>query len=128
MANIFDYIEQFENLKAPIPGSDVDVSANIPDKTLSFSAPLPEPLPMGEAFVDVNPQGIENVGFNAQIPMSENLIGLLGASTQGPTQLGLDYQAPMMGGMVSANVQTHTQGVKDMLDNLTAGIRYTRRF
>ena len=156
--NIFDYAEKvsMENAISENPSENVEIGSgyeeevlpkpdmgpfdvNIENSSLTPSFNLAATgLPIqGEAYTNIGHRGFvpsfEETGFNANIPIGNSGVNVqAGASMDSPMgtagNLGLTYQAGLLGGEFNAGARAHTNKVSNMLDNITAGFSWTKRF
>jgi hypothetical protein len=84
------------------------------------------PYLQGQAQATVGQGGLLDYNIDAQVPMGD-FTGTLNYGPQGGT-MGVNYAQDGFSAYVNAPVPERTAGVKGLLDNITAGFRYTRNF
>lgn len=84
------------------------------------------PYLQGQAQATVGQGGLLDYNIDAQVPMGD-FTGTLNYGPQGGT-IGVNYAQDGLSAYVNAPVPERTAGVKGLLDNITAGFRYTRNF
>ena len=80
----------------------------------------------GQAQATVGQGGLLGYNIDAQVPMGD-FTGTLNYGPQGGT-MGVNYAQDGFSAYVNAPVPERTASVKGLLDNITAGFRYTRNF
>ena len=80
----------------------------------------------GQAQATMGQGGLLGYNIDAQVPMGD-FTGTLNYGPQGGT-MGVNYAQDGFSAYVNAPVPERTAGVKGLLDNITAGFRYTRNF
>lgn len=84
------------------------------------------PYLQGQAQATMGQGGLLGYNIDAQVPMGD-FTGTLNYGPQGGT-MGVNYAQDGFSAFVNAPVPERTASVKGLLDNITAGFRYTRRF
>ena len=84
------------------------------------------PYLQGQAQATMGQGGLLDYNIDAQVPMGD-FTGTLNYGPQGGT-MGVNYAQDGLSAYVNAPVPERTAGVKGLLDNITAGFRYTRNF
>ena len=152
MANIFDQLEQLaatggasdsaatveqiidatkqqplEPFNEMLP-TGVTMSVN-PNLTLTPRLDLNtvSPYVQGSAEATLGQQGLLGYNVNAQVPMGGGFTGVGNYGPQGGN-VGVNYEQGGLSAGVSAPVSERTDSVKSLLNNITAGFRYTRNF
>lgn len=80
----------------------------------------------GQAQATVGQGGLLGYNIDAQVPMGD-FTGTLNYGPQGGT-MGVNYAQDGFSAYINAPVPERTSSVKGLLDNITAGFRYTRNF
>ena len=124
------YIEPMQQQFNEMLPTGVTMSGNpsLTDPTLTPRLDLSavSPYVQGSAEATVGQQGLLNYALNAQVPMGGGFTGVGNYGPQGGN-VGLNYAQGGLSANVNAPVN-HTQGVSDMLRNITASFRYTGKF
>jgi hypothetical protein len=84
------------------------------------------PYLQGQAQATMGQGGLLDYNIDAQVPMGD-FTGTLNYGPQGGT-MGVNYAQDGLSAYVNAPVPERTAGVKGLLNNITAGFRYTSRF
>ncbi len=84
------------------------------------------PYLQGQAQATMGQGGLLDYNIDAQVPMGD-FTGTLNYGPQGGT-MGVNYAQDGFSAYVNAPVPERTAGVKGLLNNITAGFRYTSRF
>ena len=84
------------------------------------------PYLQGQAQATVGQGGLLGYNIDAQVPMGD-FTGTLNYGPQGGT-MGVNYAQDGFSAFVNAPVPERTSSVKGLLNNITAGFRYTRNF
>ena len=84
------------------------------------------PYLQGQAQATMGQGGLLGYNIDAQVPMGD-FTGTLNYGPQGGT-MGVNYAQDGFSAYVNAPVPERTASVKGLLDNITAGFRYTRNF
>ena len=96
--------------------------------TVDLSKFLNVPGLVGEAGATVNMDGVSNPFIRADVPIYNGIVANVEANQDGST-IGARYGTDVLGGRFEANVQSErTSGVRDFLNNFTAGLRFTMEF
>jgi hypothetical protein len=85
------------------------------------------PYVQGSAEATLGQQGLLGYNVNAQVPMGGGFTGVGNYGPQGGN-VGINYAQGGLSANVSAPVSERTDSVKNLLNNITAGFRYTRNF
>ena len=85
------------------------------------------PYVQGSAEATLGQQGLLGYNVNAQVPMGNGFTGVGNYGPQGGN-VGVNYAQGGLSANVSAPVSERTDSVKSLLNNITAGFRYTRNF
>jgi hypothetical protein len=85
------------------------------------------PYVQGSAEATLGQQGLLGYNVNAQVPMGGGFTGVGNYGPQGGN-VGINYAQGGLSANVSAPVSERTDSVKSLLNNITAGFRYTRNF
>ena len=120
----------------PVPtGIDPNIKLNYMNPLESYATPtvdlskfLNVPGLVGEAGATVNMDGVSNPFIRADVPIYNGIVANVEANQDGST-IGARYGTDVLGGRFEANVQSErTSGVRDFLNNFTAGLRFTMEF
>ena len=120
-----------EPLKEQIPEElSVSVRPNYLDPMATTVTPKLDlsviPGLQGQAQATVGQGGLLGYNIDAQVPMGD-FTGTLNYGPQGGT-MGVNYAQDGFSAFVNAPVPERTSSVKGLLNNITAGFRYTRNF
>lgn len=81
----------------------------------------------GQAQATMGQDGMQNFGVDAQVPVGGGFAGTVNYGPQGGT-MGMNYAQDGFSAFVNAPVPERTASVKGLLDNITAGFKFTRNF
>ena len=113
-----------ENLSVSAQPNYLNPMASTVTPKLDLSAI--SPYLQGQAQATMGQGGLLGYNIDAQVPMGD-FTGTLNYGPQGGT-MGVNYAQDGFSAYVNAPVPERTAGVKGLLDNITAGFRYTRNF
>lgn len=110
-------------------GVTVSGSPSLTDPTLTPRLDLNavSPYVQGSAEATLGQQGLLGYNVNAQVPMGSGFTGVGNYGPQGGN-VGVNYAQGGLSANVSAPVSERTDSVKSLLNNITAGFRYTGKF
>jgi hypothetical protein len=124
------YVEPMQQQFNEMLPTGVTMSGNpsLTDPTLTPRLDLSavSPYVQGSAEATMGQQGLLGYNVNAQVPMGGGFTGVGNYGPQGGN-VGVNYAQGGLSASVNAPVN-HTQGVSDMLRNITASFRYTGKF
>jgi len=110
-------------------GVTMSGSPSLTDPTLTPRLDLNavSPYVQGSAEATMGQQGLLGYNVNAQVPMGSGFTGVGNYGPQGGN-VGVNYAQGGLSANVSAPVSERTDSVKSLLNNITAGFRYTGNF
>lgn len=110
-------------------GVTMSGSPSLTDPTLTPRLDLSavSPYVQGSAEATLGQQGLLGYNVNAQVPMGNGFTGVGNYGPQGGN-VGINYAQGGLSANVSAPVSERTDSVKSLLNNITAGFRYTGKF
>ncbi len=110
-------------------GVTMSGSPSLTDPTLTPRLDLNavSPYVQGSAEATMGQQGLLGYNVNAQVPMGNGFTGVGNYGPQGGN-VGVNYAQGGLSANVSAPVSERTDSVKSLLNNITAGFRYTEKF
>ena len=121
-----------EPLKEQLPEElSVSVRPNFRDPMATTVTPRLDlsaisPYLQGQAQATMGQGGLLGYNIDAQVPMGD-FTGTLNYGPQGGT-MGVNYEQDGLSVYVNTPVPERTSSVKGLLNNITAGFRYTRNF
>jgi len=81
----------------------------------------------GQAQATMGQSGLLGYNVDAQVPVGGGFAGTVNYGPQGGT-MGMNYAQDDFSAFVNAPVPERTASVKDLLNNITAGFKFTRTF